>query len=374
VNPRTQPLAAICAVAAALTTTPSLGWAQLRRPAELVLVDTGFTASDSAVVVRDLASGRERVAATLSHAPGWGAEGRVSPDGRYLAVAVLSQGNRPWQHAGVYVVDLGAANAAPRRVLDEAVFTAPAWLSNDTLAAVRAVGQHEPAPADSRAGRRVEFDFEVVAVALGNNTAPRSDVILRDRCDWLALVGADARGELVAARTAWLGVSLVAVRPGASASASTQRTVAALGGALLERAQLARDARSIVFAQVAAPGSAQWLVRAVDLDGATRDWLREPNDHLTPVPLASGVAYGSADGHAVLLADGANSTPRVLARDAAAERLVVRLADADGGAFVYERLGPGGTRVYVADASGRAPVEVGDGQHWREAMGFRGWR
>ena len=343
--------------------------AALAQSREIVLVDTAFTATESTVVIREMASGHERVMATVPHVEGYGAAGNVSPDGRHLAVTVLAEGNRLWRHASVFVVDLASSNTPPRRVLTEAIFAAPVWISNDALLATRSVGEHDAPPEDSLHGRLLDMDLEVVAVTHFGH--PNIEVIVRDRANSLELVGLDARGEVIAARNAWEGNSIVAIRPGAA----QVRAVALVGSAIPEWTRLSHDGQSVVYSQVVgARGSQTWGVLQIDLDGVGGEVFRAVNEHECAVPTARGIAYTSADGHSLELIAAGDSRSTSLLTDAASDRLVISRANGDGRLFVYDRVGPGGTRNRVYDFATGTSVEVGSGQHWREAMGFRGVR
>lgn len=327
--------------------------------AELVLVETPFDAAESSVVVRDLGTGAERTAATLAHTPGWGAAGSLSPDGRSLAVVVLEAGNRPWRHAAVWLVDLDGA-ARPRKLLSEAVHAAPVWADSKTVVAVRSVGEHEPSVEAAKSGRLLDLDVEVVSL----ETDGTQRVLLKDRCNALEPFGVWATREIALLRTSSEGHALVAL-----SLDGRLRRVADLGAMTPAWPRLTPDRLAATFQQVAGFGSRQVVTATVTSRGERRELARSSWLSPTPVPLARG-AVAASSGQAISVLSGEGS--RLLWSDPEAQRLVLRLASADGRYLVVERVADGPARTYVVDAQTGARLETGGPPgRWRAAMGLR---
>ncbi|HEY3449111.1 MAG TPA: hypothetical protein VGK67_22305 [Myxococcales bacterium] len=327
--------------------------------AELVLVETPFDARDSTVIVRDLSTGSERTAATLPHAPGFGAAGSLSPDGRWLAAAVLEGGNRLWRHAAVWAVDLDGS-AKPKKLLAEAIHSAPIWLDARTVVAVRSVGEHEPSPEEAKGGRLLDLDIEVVAVAV--DAAPK--VLLKDRCNALDPFGVWATGEIALLRASSEGHSLLAL-----GLDGRLRRLADLGPMTPAWPRLTPDRTAATFQQIAGFGSGRVTTSLVTSRGERRDLAKSSWLSPTPVPVAHG-AVASSTGQTIALLSG--ETSRTLWTDAEAQRLVPRLASADGKWLVVERVAEGPARPFVLEvATGKRTEAGGAPGRWRESMGLR---
>lgn len=333
------------------------------RAAELVLVETPFEASESAVLARDLATGAERRVARLPHAPGWSAEGALSPNGRLLAAAVLDGGNRPWRHASVHLVDLERGET--RRLLDEAILDAPLWTPGGALLATRAVAEYDPPVEDARRGRLMDLDLEVVELDLGGG-APR--VVLRDRCNALDLLGVLATGEIALLRAGWDGHRLLAWRPGGGL-----RRIAELGPATPGYPRIAPGGGAVVFQQVVDRREGLWSIVEVDLSGTRRELARLAHPFACAVPLGPLVAFTAPDGGAVELLGGDGRITRTLWRDPGAERLVATRALAGGRLVVLERQAGGPAQTFVVEVeSGRRHEVPAPSGRWRRAIGLRG--
>ena len=329
--------------------------------AELVLVETAFDAPSSTVLVRDVATGSERAAGTVPHAPGFGAAGAVSPDGRTLAVTVLESGNRPWRHASVWAVELESP-AKPRKLLSEAVHTAPVWVGPKAFVAIRSTGEHEPSAEEARSGRLLDLDLEVVLVGVGG--APPK-VLLADRCHGLEPFGVWSTGEIAVLRTARDGHALL----GLSLDGRVRR-VADLGPMTPAWPRLTPDRSAATFQQIAGFGSGQAVVSSVTSRGERRDLTRSSWLSPTPVPVAGFTAVSS--GRQVALLDAEGKAARNLLEDPKAQRLVARAASADGKWLAVERVADGPARTLLIEVASGRQVETGDtAGHWRETMGLR---
>ncbi|MBI5548485.1 MAG: hypothetical protein HY901_31775 [Deltaproteobacteria bacterium] len=335
--------------------------------AELVLVETPFEARESTVLLRDVASGSERRLATIAHAPGYGAQGELSPTGDHLALSVLEGGNRTWRHAAVYVVALDPERPAePRRVLGEAVLSSPLWVDSGRLLAVRSVGEHEPSPVEARRGRLMDLDLEIVLLERTGGT-PR--VLLRDRCYGLELVGPLSTGEIGVIRSSAQGSSLWAMRVD-----GTSRQVAHLGPGVAAWAHRAPEGDAVVFQQLIDRRPGVWAVSRISLDGHRSELARLAHPFVAPVPLQGGlVAYTSADGSSIELLEALGKGTRTLWRDPSATRLVSARASTDGRWLIAERVAQGPARTFVIEVSSGQRFDAGGERprRWRTAMGLR---
>lgn len=356
---------ATIAVASA-TVAPCIARAQgaFPDPPRIVHTLTATGASESWLVETRLSGDEPRRLFAVPHHPAGPPIPALSPDGRWLAYAVLTASAPRNAGADLVVVDLlgGATRTLARRVdYRRPVFDRFGLELYATR--VRHLPPPRPSAPDQPPFVRPPV-HQLIAISMADASTRDLAVTSPSR---LEVVGVTRHGDVVVVRDDPRDAAIAAVDP----QSGTSRVVVSLGRAIARAASLSSTDDRVLFARSSDRAHRRWEIVLATLEGDARVLHRAQSREPSPVRVGDTVMFADARGAPLRTVDlEGHEIPRTQIRETTTRHRVIA-SSPDGRITVMRRDTPQGFGFVVLDREASFAMPITEGGVVVDVAGFR---